>query len=130
MESNRQKKIAGIIQQDLAEILQRSVSNSGHRNVVVSVTKVKVTADLSVAKAYISIFPAKHAEDLMSEIKKYASTIRYELAQRVRNQFRRMPELNFFLDDSLDYIDQIDRSLKGIDDPIENPELLQKRKKK
>ena len=97
---------------------------------VVSVTKVKVTVDLSLAKAYVSVFPTSHAADFMKDIDKMAPHIKHEIAQRTRHQFRRMPELEFFLDDSLEYIDKIDRSLKGLDNPIEHPELLERRKKK
>ena len=130
METNRQKKIAGILQQDIAEVIQRMLSDSGRRNLVVSVTKVKVTVDLSIAKAYVSVFPTAHAKEFMKDIEKMAPHIRHEIAQRTRHQFRRMPELEFFLDDSLEYIDQIDRSLKGLDNPIDHPELLDRRKKK
>lgn len=130
METNRQKKIAGILQQDMAEVIQRLLSDAGRSNIVVSVTKVRVTADLSLAKAYISVFPTKFANGLMKDIEKMSQQIRHEIAQRTRHQFRRMPELEFFSDDSLEYIDQIDRSLKGVDNPIEHPELLQRRKKK
>ena len=100
METNRQKKIAGVLQEDMAEILQRMVSDAGHRNVIVSVSKVRVTVDLSIAKAYVSIFPPKHADALMDEIKDKASSIKHELAQRTKHQFRRMPDLEFFNDDS------------------------------
>ena len=130
METNRQKKIAGVIQEDLAEVLQRMVSDSGHRNVIVSVSKVRVTVDLSLAKAYISVFPPKHAEALLEEVIAKSPVIKHELAQRTKHQFRRMPDLEFFNDDSLEYIDGIERSLKGEDNPIEHPELLDKRKKK
>ncbi|MBT8286594.1 MAG: 30S ribosome-binding factor RbfA [Flavobacteriaceae bacterium] len=130
METNRQKKIAGVIQQDLAEVIQRLMSDAGRLNVVVSVTKVRVTADLSLAKAYLSIFPTSHAKDLMADIHAMSSLIKHEIAQRTKHQFRRMPNLEFYTDDSLEYIDQIDRSLKGLDNPIEHPELLKRRKKK
>ena len=130
METNRQKKIAGILQQDIAEVIQRMLSDAGRSNIVVSVTKVRVTVDLSLAKAYLSVFPTKVAGDLMQDIENMSNHIKHEIAQRTRHQFRRMPELEFFLDDSLEYIDQIDRSLKGLDNPIEHPELLARRKKK
>ena len=130
METNRQKKIAGILQEDIAEVIQRMLSDSGRRNMVVSVTKVKVTVDLSIAKAYLSVFPTAHGVDFMKDLEKMAPHIRHEIAQLTRHQFRRMPELQFFLDDSLEYIDQIDRSLKGLDNPIDHPELLGRRKKK
>ncbi len=129
MESNRQKKIAAVLQRDLVDILQRAVKDGGLTGVLISVTKVYVTADLSVAKAYISFFPNDASEELLKGIKASQHHIRHELAQRTRNQLRRMPELFFYRDDSLEYIDNIDKSLKGDTNPIENPELLDKRKK-
>lgn len=129
MESNRQKKIAGIIQQDLAEVLQRAAADGGLKGVIISVSKVNVTVDLSIAKVYLSIFPNKEAEELLKGIRSNTPLIRHELAQRTRHQLRRMPSLDFFIDDSLEYIDGIERSLKGEDNPLENPDLLGKRKK-
>ncbi|MBT8323896.1 MAG: 30S ribosome-binding factor RbfA [Winogradskyella sp.] len=129
MESNRQKKIAGILQQDLAEVLQRAASSSGLKGVLISVSKVKVTSDLSIAKIYISIFPNKEAAALLEGIKAGKPQIRHELAQRTRHQLRRMPQLEFFIDDSLEYIDRIEQSLKGKENPLEDDSLLQKRKK-
>ncbi len=129
METQRQKKIAGIIQKDLAEILQRAASDGGMRGTLISVTKVSVTVDLSIAKVYLSIFPSKEAAAVLEGIKSNQPLIRHELAQRARHQFRRMPELIFYLDDSLDYIDNIEKSLEGGDDPIDNPDLLPRRKK-
>ena len=130
METQRQKRIAGIIQSDIADVLRRALADSGFRNLVVSVTQVKVTVDLTLAKVYLSVFPTNHVSDFMKEVELSKSAIRHELARRTKDQLRRMPELAFYLDDSLDYIDQIERSLKGSDNPIENPDLLQKRKKK
>ncbi|WP_296311388.1 30S ribosome-binding factor RbfA [Winogradskyella sp. UBA3174] len=129
MESNRQKKIAGVLQQDLVDVLQRAASSGGLKGVIISVSKVNVTVDLSMAKVYLSIFPNKEAKPLLEGIKSNTPLIRHELAQRTRHQLRRMPHLEFFIDDSLEYIDGIERSLKGEDDPLENPDLLGKRKK-
>ena len=129
METQRQKKIAGIIQKDLAEILQRAATDGGMQGTIISVTKVSVTADLSIAKVYLSIFPSKDAASVMEGIQSNQPLIRHELAQRARHQFRRMPELIFYLDDSLDYIENIEKSLEGGDDPIDNPDLLPRRKK-
>ncbi len=128
METQRQKKIGGLLQQDLADILQRAASQ-GAPGTLISVSKVSVTTDLSIAKVYVSVFPTAKAGDIMKEIKATGSVIRHELAQRTRNQLRRMPELHFYLDDSLEYIDGIERSLKKGDNPIENPDLLPRRKK-
>lgn len=129
METQRQKKIGGIIQKDIADILQRAAIDGGLRGTLISVSKVSVTTDLSQAKVYVSIFPAAKAQELLQGIQSNQPLIKHELAQRTRNQLRRIPELAFFLDDSLEYIDQIEKSLKGGDNPIENPDLLDKRKK-
>ncbi|NKI31254.1 30S ribosome-binding factor RbfA [Croceivirga thetidis] len=129
METPRQKKIASIIQKDMVEVLQRAATDGGLKGVLISVTKVYVTADLSIAKVYLSIFPNAKASELLAGIKSNEPLIKHEIAQRTKNQMRRMPNLNFYLDDSLEYIDNIEKSLKGVDNPIENPDLLDKRKK-
>ena len=129
MESNRQKKIAGVLQQDLAEILQGAARSGGMQNLLISVTQVKVTVDLSIAKVYLSIFPKEKSLELMEGISSNAPLIKHELAQRTRDQLRMVPSLEFFIDDSLEYIDQIERSLKRVDNPIDNPDMLPRRKK-
>jgi len=129
METQRQKKIAGIIQQDMAEVLQRAATDGGLKGTLISVSKVYVTSDLSIAKIYVSIFPNDKAAELLEGMKSNEPLIKHELAQRTRNQLRRVPHLNFYLDDSLDYIDGIEKSLKGDENPIENRDLLPKRKK-
>lgn len=129
METQRQKKIAGVIQEDIVDILQRAAIDGGLTGTLISITKVSVTTDLSIAKVYISIFPNKKAEELLEGIKSNQPLIKHELAQRTRNQLRRVPQLLFFLDDSLDYIENIEKSLKGDENPIENRDLLAKRKK-
>ena len=128
-ETNRQKKIGGVIQRDLAEILQAHLRDAGKTGILISVSKVKVTTDLSQAKAYISIFPAKNAEDILKELNEVKPKIKHEVALRTKNQLRRMPNLEFFIDDSLDYIENIEKSIKGQDNPIEQPDLLSRRKK-
>ena len=130
MESNRQKKIASVLQRDLVDVLQSSASQGGMRGIIISVTKVNVTVDLSIAKVYLSIFPNKKRAELLEGIRSNAPLIKHEISQRTKHQLRRMPELEFFIDDSLEYIYQIERSLKGLDNPLENPDLLDKRKKK
>ena len=129
MESQRQKKIASVLQSDLVEVLQGAAREGGLRGVIISVTKVAVTVDLSIAKVYLSIFPVKQAQLLIEGIISNAPMIKHELAQRTKHQLRRMPELLFFLDDSLEYIDQIDQALRQPESPIENLDLLDKRKK-
>jgi len=128
-ETQRQKKIGGILQQDLAEVLQGAATSGGLRGVIISVSKVSVTTDLSIAKVYLSIFPNKEATTLLEGIRSNTSRIRHELAQRTKHQLRRMPHLEFFIDDSLEYIDRIEKSLKREENPITDPDLLDKRKK-
>jgi len=129
MESQRQKKIASVLQRDLVEVLQGAAREGGMQGIIISVTQVKVTVDLSIAKVYLSIFPINQAKILIEGISSNAAIIKHELAKRTKHQLRRMPELLFFIDDSLEYIDQIDRSLKGTDNPILNDNIPQKRKK-
>lgn len=129
MESQRQKKIASVLQRDLVEVLQGAATQGGMKGILISVTKVNVTVDLSIAKVYLSIFPINKGAELLEGIKSNAPLIKHELSQRTKHQLRRMPQLIFYIDDSLEYIDQIDKSLKGNDNPIQNPDLLEKRKK-
>lgn len=129
MESNRQKKIAGLLQEDLAKILQKAARDGGLANLIISVTKVNITIDLAIAKVYLSVFPNEKAKEILEGVRSNAPLIKHEVAQLTRHQLRRMPELEFFIDDSLEYLSQIERSLTGVDNPIENPELLQRRKK-
>jgi ribosome-binding factor A len=128
-ESHRQKKIGGILQQDLVEVLQGAATRGGLKGVIISVSKVNVTTDLSIAKVYLSIFPNKEGAELLKGIRSNTPLIRHELAQRTKHQLRRMPNLEFFIDDSLEYIDQIEKSLKREQNPITDPDLLDKRKK-
>ncbi|CAM1356039.1 MULTISPECIES: 30S ribosome-binding factor RbfA [Tenacibaculum] len=129
-ETNRQRKIAGVLQQDLVDVLQRAAQD-GMRGVIISVSKVSVTSDLGVAKVYLSVFPSDKRDEIIDGVKSNTPLIRHEMAQRTKNQLRRMPELLFFGDDSLDYIEEIDKSLKGDDvDPIKNPDVLPKRQKR
>ena len=128
-ESQRQKKIGSVLQRDLVDVLQKAATQGGMKGILISVSKVKVTVDLSVAKVYLSIFPNDKGKELIEGIKSNAPLIKHELAQRTKHQLRRMPALQFYLDDSLEYIDKIDQSLKGEDNPIKQSDLLDKRKK-
>lgn len=114
MESKRQAKIARYIQKELSEIFRRQTARMG--GVLVSVSTVRVSPDLSIAKAYLSIFPSDKSQEILANIKSQAKTVRYELAQAVKQVLRKCPELQFYLDDSLDYVDNIDRLLAS--DPI------------
>jgi ribosome-binding factor A len=129
-ETNRQRKIAGVLQKDLVDVLQKAAQD-GMKGIIISVSKVHVTSDLGVAKVYLSIFPSENRDEMVKGIQSNTPLIRHEMAKRTRNQLRRMPELLFFGDDTLDYIEEIDKSLKGDDaDPIKNPDVLKRRQKK
>lgn len=129
-ESNRQKKIAGVLQNDIAKVIQDMLREAGQLGIIVAVSKVSVTTDLSIAKVYLSIFPSDKAKPLLEEITKLTPKIKHQIAQLTKNQLRKMPNLTFFNDDSLDYIEGIEKAVKGVDNPLENPDLLEKRKKK
>ena len=128
-ETQRQKKIAGVIQKDMADVLQRAATDGGLKGLLISVSKVTVTTDLSIAKVYLSIFPNSEAAELLKGIRSNTPLIRHELAQRTKHQLRRMPNLEFFIDDTLEYMDKIDKSLRGEENPIRDADLLNKRKK-
>ena len=110
MQETRQNKIARLLQKELSVIFQEQ-TRSLH-GVMVSVTRVKISPDLSICTAYLSIFPSEKSEELIKNITKNEKQIRYELGTRVRYQLRIIPELRFFIDDSLDYIERIDKLLK------------------
>ncbi|MDE6336398.1 MAG: 30S ribosome-binding factor RbfA [Muribaculaceae bacterium] len=109
MESKRQAKIARLLQKELSEIFRRQTAVLG--GVIVSVSAVRVSPDLSIAKAYLSIFPPAKSQEILANINKQSKTVRYELAQAVKEVLRKCPDLQFYLDDSLDYIENIDRLL-------------------
>lgn len=109
METTRQAKIARLLQKELSEIFRMQTAKT--HGTLVSVSTVRVSPDLSIARAYLSIFPSAKAPEMIESINKSAKTIRYELAKRVRYQLRKTPELAFYLDDSLDYIENIDHLL-------------------
>jgi ribosome-binding factor A len=129
METNRQKKIGGVIQNDLVDILQGEVRKNGISNLIISVSKVVVTSDLSVATVHLSIFPQEKAAETLAAIKSNTKLIKHDLSQRVRLQLRKVPNLTFFIDDSLDYIEKIDNALAAKENPIENRDLLEKRRR-
>ena len=112
METKRQAKISRLLQKELSEIFRRQTASLG--GVLVSVSVVRVSPDLGVAKAYLSIFPSEKSAEILENIN--AQSVRYELAQIVRQVLRKCPELQFYLDDSLDYIENIDKLLAS--DPL------------
>jgi ribosome-binding factor A len=111
MDTTRQNKISRLIQKDMAEILQKE-GRTFFSGVLISVTNVRVSPDLSIARVYISIFPSEKGAEILLEIKKLHSKIRGLLGLKVGKQLRIVPQLDFHIDDSLDYIDNIDRLLK------------------
>ena len=119
MDTTRQQKISRLVQKELSEIFRRETAKT--RGTLVSVSSVRVSPDLSVANVRLSIFPSENAAAIMESINASEKSIRYELAQQVRYQLRRCPELKFHIDDSLDYIDHIDELLsKDKPNPEEN----------
>lgn len=123
MESTRQAKIARLLQKELSEIFRAQTAKT--HGTIVSVSNVRVTPDLSIARAYLSVFPSAKAQEMIESINHNARTIRYELAQRVRFQLRKTPELAFYLDDSLDYIQNIDNLLAADRDAQQAREALE-----
>jgi len=118
MESNRQKKIAQIIQEDLAELFLRQASDS-QKGFLISVSDVKVTADLGIAKIYLSIFPQSFREPIMKEIEENKPFYRNFVGQKMAKQVRSIPQLNFYLDTTLDEVEKLEKELKGLgDNPI------------
>ena len=110
MQETRQARISRLLQKELADIFQSQTRMM--RGVLVSVTRVKISPDLSIRTAYLSVFPSDKGEELLENIRGNEKSVRYELGTRVRNQLRIIPELRFFLDDSLDYLEKIDGLLK------------------
>ena len=110
MQETRQTKLARLLQKELSQLFQEQTR--AMHGVMVSVTRVKISPDLSICTAYLSIFPSEKGEELLQNIERNNQQLRYALGQRVRYQLRIVPELRFFIDDSLDYIDRIDQLLK------------------
>lgn len=116
MQSTRIEKIARLLQKELSEIFRLETAKT--TGVLVSVSAVRVSPDLSIARVYLSVFPGDKANAIVNNISANAKSVRYDLAQRVRYQLRKVPELNFYVDDSLDYIQHIDDLLAS--DPIKH----------
>ena len=129
-ETPRQKKIGTVLQQEIAALLQNAIRKGNVSNLMISVTKVNVTSDLSIAKVYLSIFPNNLASSYFENLKENKSQLRHDLSQKMKNQLRRIPELHFYLDDSLDYIEAIEKELDKGENPIKNPNDLKSRQKK
>ena len=127
-ESQRQKKFNNLIQQELASLLQDYIKEGSISNLMISVTKALVSPDLSLAKIYLSIFPSEKALIVLDNISNNSSKIKHDLSQKLKNQIRKIPKLIFLLDDSLDYIEGIEKSLTLSKDPIYNKNILKNKK--
>lgn len=110
MDSTRQQKIARLIQKELSELLLEQTKLK--KGLIISVSGVKVSSDLSIASVYLSVFPSEKGEETVKNINDNVKDIRYDLGQRVRHQLRIIPELRFFLDRTIDYMAHIDELLK------------------
>ena len=119
MQQARLEKIARLVQKELSEIFRLETAKIG--NILVSVSSVRVSPDLSIARVYLSVFPSDKAQEIITNVNTNEKGIRYALAQKVRYQLRKCPELTFYLDDSLDYIDHIDSLLNEADNSPEQP---------
>ncbi|WP_299181381.1 30S ribosome-binding factor RbfA [uncultured Chryseobacterium sp.] len=118
MESNRQRKVAQIIQEDFAELFRKQAADS-KQNFLITVSDVKVTADLSIAKIYLSIFPQEFRPAIMKEIEENKAQYRNFIGQKMAKQVRVIPNLNFYLDTTLDDVEKLERELRGEgDNPI------------
>lgn len=109
METTRQNKITRLLQKELSDIFQKETK--GMPGVLISVSAVRISPDMSVARAYLSIFPSERSAEIIKNVNDNVKSIRYELGTRVRYQLRIIPELKFFVDDSLDYLEHIDELL-------------------
>ena len=108
MESKRQQKFAGVIQQDLAAIFQREGMNF-LPNTLITITKVRTTPDLAIAGVFLSFFNTENTEQALQTIKLHASEIRYKLGRQIKDQVRVIPQLEFFVDDTSDYVNRMDK---------------------
>jgi len=111
-ESTRQKKVSRLIQKEVADIFLRK-GNEYAPGKMISVTRVRISPDLSFAKIFLSIYPSGNQEQILHSVQEHASRIRFDLGHKVRSQLRIVPEIAFFIDDSLDYIDNINKLLKS-----------------
>ena len=115
-ESQRQKKINSVLQKEIASLLLESIRRENISNLMISVTKVKVSPDLSSAKVYVSIFPNNNYLEHLRNLN--SSRIRHDLSQRMKKQLSKIPQLSFYIDDSLDYIENIEKELKAGSNPF------------
>src|SRR5690554_7416995 len=108
IESKRQQRFGGVVQQDLAEIFLREGS-AWFPGTMITVTRVRMTPDLGIARIYLSFFNEQNSEEIIDKIRKRSKEIRYKLGKKIKNQTKNVPELEFFADDSLQYTEQMDK---------------------
>jgi len=118
MESQRQKKISSLIQKELAGLINDDLRKGGVKNLIISVTKTRVSPDLSLCKVYLSIFPSNNSVEQIALLQKNSSKIKHDLSFLLKKDIRKVPDLAFFLDDSLDYIDSVENSINNPDNPF------------
>ena len=121
MESKRQQKFAGVIQQDLAAIFQREGINY-LPNTLITITRVRVTPDLAIARVFLSFFNNTNTSSALQIIKQHSSEIRYKLGARIKDQVRIIPQLEFFVDDTGDYVERMDKIFDKISREDRQPE--------
>ncbi len=121
MESKRQQKFAGVIQKDLAGIFQRE-GMSFLPNTLVTITKVRVTPDLAIARVFLSFFNNTNPTLALNTIKAHASEIRYKLGGLIKDQARIVPQLEFFVDDTNEYVERMDKIFDKISKEPRQPE--------
>lgn len=121
MESKRQQKFAGVIQQDLAEIFQRE-GMKFLPNTLVTITKVRVTPDLAIARVFLSFFNTENNNLAINTVKAHASEIRYKLGAKIKSQTRIVPQLEFFLDDTSAYVERMDKIFDKISQEPRQPD--------
>lgn len=119
MQTTRLQKISRLLQKELSEIFRQETAKLG--NVLVTVSSVRVSPDLSIARVHLSIFPSERGDEIVKNVNANEHQLRYALSQRVRYQLRKTPELVFYIDDSLDYIEHIDHLLHPDSKPAAQP---------
>jgi len=120
-ESKRQQRFAGVIQEDLAALFQKD-GNSWAPGAFITVTKVRVTPDLAIARIYLSFLNTKTAKDDLKNIQRRTGEIRYKLGMRIKNQARIVPDLEFFLDDTNEYVEHMEKIFEKISKEPRQPD--------
>jgi ribosome-binding factor A len=121
MESKRQQKFAGVLQQDLAAIFQRE-GMAYLPNTLVTITKVRVTPDLAIARVFLSFFNNTNVQQSLQTVRSHASEIRYKLGARIKDQVRVIPQLEFFVDDTNEYVERMDKIFDKISKEPRQPD--------